>query len=166
MKRKGEGGGGASTHREGKGWKYMYSVVCHKQTITHTLSQTLTHTHTHTLTHSHSYTHTHTQTDRQSSLTSDVESDVLVVNLLRVNRHLQTTTRLLPLLATGLGHQLMAAVVDIDPTGCALLALFHQPVQQGATVLAPGGVQVGGGSELVGYWVLCIGYVHVRTCRR
>ena len=83
------------------------------------------------------------------TLTSNVQSDVLVIKFLRAYGHLETTSRLSHLLPAVLGHHLMAAMVHIDTTLRALLALFHEPIEEGATVVAPCRVQVCGGAKLV-----------------
>lgn len=83
------------------------------------------------------YVKVYTETAR---LTPNVETNVLIVDVLRPDCHLHPTSCLLHLLATGLGHHLMAAMVDIDSTIGALLPLLHQPVDEGATVIAPRGV--------------------------
>ena len=53
------------------------------------------------------------------------------------------------MLPTVLGHHLMTAMMHIHTTFCALLALFHEPIEERATVVAPGRVEVCGGTELV-----------------
>ena len=78
-----------------------------------------------------------------------MQSDVLFIKFLRAYGHLETTSRLSHLLPAVLGHHLMTAMVHIDTTLRTLLALFHEPIEEGAAVVAPRRVQVCGGAELV-----------------
>ena len=48
----------------------------------------------------------------------------------------------------------MAAVVYVNPTPTALLALLHETVDERAAVVTPRGMEVGGGPERVGGWCL------------
>ena len=52
-------------------------------------------------------------------------------------------------------------MVDVDSTLCALLALVPQPIDHGAAVVAPCGVEVGDGAEFVGDGVLGGGDTHI-----
>ena len=56
--------------------------------------------------------------------------------------------------ATGLGHQLLAAMVDVCATVCALDALPHETIEQAPTVVAPGGAIIVGRLKLVWDWFL------------
>ena len=53
-----------------------------------------------------------------------------------------------------LGHQQLAAMVDISATVVALDSLLDNAVEEGATVVTPGGLVIGGGLELVRAWLL------------
>ena len=71
--------------------------------------------------------------------------------------HLHPASGLPPApVAASLGHELLAAMVHVDPAVGALHALLDQPVQERAAVVTPGGLVVRGGLELVGAWLLYI----------
>ena len=59
-------------------------------------------------------------------------------------------------MTTCLGHILLAAMVDVNPTRRALLALFHEAIEERSTMVAPGGMKIGSCLELVGSgFLLC-----------
>lgn len=53
-------------------------------------------------------------------------------------------------MATCFRDILLTAMVDVNPTHGALLALFHQAIEKGPTMVTPCGVQVGGCLEHMG----------------
>ncbi len=55
---------------------------------------------------------------------------------------------------TSLGHHGLASMVHVHAAISALSSLLDDAIAEGAAVITPSGLVVGGGLELVGAWLL------------
>ena len=88
------------------------------------------------------------------TLTADIDSPVEVIQLLCAEGHLDPAPALHVGGATRLGDHLLAALVDISFTVCALHALSQDAIQETPAVVAPGGGKERLCLELVGLGLL------------
>lgn len=90
----------------------------------------------------------------RSAHTIDVDTFAVVVQLIYAKSDSNPSPPFHVVGATGLGHQLLAAMVDVCATVCALDALPHEAIEQAATVVAPGWTIIVGCLKLVWDWFL------------
>ena len=76
---------------------------------------------------------------RTVALTANVDSPVEVIQLLCAEGDLDSAPALHVGGATGLGDHLLAALVHISFTICALHTLPHDAIEESPTVITPGG---------------------------
>ena len=87
-------------------------------------------------------------------LTHDVDSHVNIVQLQSGEGDFNPSSLLRLAYSTGLGHEALATMVNVDFTISALVTLLVHPIQETATVVTPRGRMVRGGTELMRAWLL------------